>query len=473
MNFLTTLFLGIILWFYATPTSLLEQIKSNGVLRVVTRHGPTTYYRGPQGEAGLEFDLVKRFTESLGVKLQLVVSDSFTDILHKVVNQEVDLVAAGLIINEDLQSLVRFAPSYQSVTHQLVYRQGTSPPPNDLNLLDARYPLTVITDSAQSYWLKQLKKQHPNLVWEELTELESAELLEQVWEGEIKYTLATSNEVSQMRRFYPELQVGLKWNTPQRLAWAFPMFSHDDSLYLAAIQFFNRLRRSGELAQIIERYYGHIDKTEDFDYVNVRRFHRHLVESLPKFRNLFEQVANRYQMDWRLLAAIGYEESQWNPNAVSATGVRGLMMLTKSTAQEMGVTNRNDPMQSLEGGAKYFLAIYARINPDLPEPDRTWFALAAYNVGLGHLRDAIKLTELHGDNPLRWVDVKKYLPKLSEEEWHKQTQYGYARGYEPVKFVKNVRRFYDILVRVFSNQPPDAFISPNPALPPSKLVPML
>jgi membrane-bound lytic murein transglycosylase F len=205
---------------------------------------------------------------------------------------------------------------------------------------------------------------------------------------------------------------------------------------LAAIQFFTRLRNSGELEQLLERYYGHIDEGEHFDYVNLRDFRRYREERLPKYRNYFEKVATRYHLDWRLLAAIGYEESQWHPSAVSQTGVRGIMMLTKTTAQEMGVTNRDDPYQSIEGGTKYFLSIRERIREDIPEPDRTWFTLAAYNVGLGHLRDAMKLTEEYGDNPTRWIDVKKHLPKLS------------------------VRRFYDMLVR-FYPQPEMVSVPPQ------------
>lgn len=450
MKFLTILFLGIVLLFYSSEKSLLDQVKAQGELRVATRHGPSTYYQGPKGAAGLEYDLAKRFADELGVKLHVVVVDNFSDILQTVANQEVHFAAAGLTINDERKTLVRFAPSYQEVTQQVIYRQGSPPPPNNLADWNADHKLTVIAGSSQSDFLKHFKTDHPQFTWEELSEMEPGELLEQVWDGEIKYALVNSNEVTQMRRFYPELQIALEIPEPQQLAWAFPRLSPDDSLYLAAIQFFNRLQRSGGMAQLIERYYGHLDEGEEFDYVNFRRLHRHIKERLPKYRSYFEQVATRYQLDWRLLAAIGYEESRWNPTAVSATGVRGLMMLTKSTAQEMGVTNRDDPVASIEGGAKYFLGIKARISTQIPEPDRTWFALAAYNVGLGHLKDAFQLTADYGDNPNRWVDVKEYLAKLSDEDWHRQTQYGYARGYEPVKFVKNVRRCYDILVRYYS-----------------------
>ncbi len=467
MKFLTILFLGLVQLFYSSQTPLLDQVKARGELRVVTRHGPTTYYRGPEGEAGLEYDLAKSFAEELGVELHIVVADNFNDILQKVASHEVDLATAGLTINDERKSLVRFAPEYQEVYQQVVYRQGTPLPPNNLAEFDENYKLTIVAGSGQSHFLKRLKENYPQLVWEEISEVDPSELLEQVWEGEIRYTLVNSNEVAQMRRFYPELEVGLEFDKPpQKLAWAFPRVAVDDSLYMAAIQFFTRLQRSGKLEQLLERYYGHIDEGEHFDYVNLRDFHRYCEERLPKYRNFFEKVASRYHLDWRFLAAVGYEESQWHPSAVSHTGVRGIMMLTKTTAQEMGVTNRDDPYQSIEGGTRYFLAIRDRIPKDILEPDRTWFALAAYNVGLGHLRDAVKLTEIQGDNPSRWIDVKRHLPKLSDEYWYKQTQHGQARGYEPVKFVKSVRRFYDMLVRLYPQPemvsvPPQSVPSPQ------------
>ena len=272
-----------------------------------------------------------------------------------------------------------------------------------------------------------------------------------MWDQEISYTLGQSHEVARLQHFYPELQIGLKLPEAQHLGWAFPRFSQDDSLYLVANQFLERLRRTGVLEQIIDRYYGHV--TEDgFDYVNMRTYYRHIRERLPLYRNFFEQIAARHGMDWRLLAAIGYEESQWNPNAESATGVRGLMMLTQSTARELGVKNRDDPAESIEGGARYFANLQGRIEENIREPDRTWLALASYNVGLGHIIDARTLTAQRGANPNRWIDVRKTLPLLSNPYWYEQTRHGQARGYEPVKFVQNIRRFYEVLTR-FENKP--------------------
>jgi len=145
------------------------------------------------------------------------------------------------------------------------------------------------------------------------------------------------------------------------------------------------------------------------------------------------------------LAAIGYQESHWKARARSRTGVRGLMMLTRTTAKEMGVKNRLNAEQSIKGGSAYFAKLKKRFE-HINEPDRTWIALAAYNVGAGHVRDAQKITEKQGGDPERWMDLKERLPLLAQKKYYKKTQFGFARGYEPVEYVQNIRRFYDLLV---------------------------
>ena len=169
-------------------------------------------------------------------------------------------------------------------------------------------------------------------------------------------------------------------------------------------------------------------------------------QRLPNYRKYFQQAALEYGIDWRLLAAMGYQESHWNHLAISPTGVRGIMMLTKSTAGEVGINDRTDPEQSIAGGALYFHQRIKKIPSRILEPDRTWMALASYNVGYGHLEDARTLTKQLGNNQDKWIDVKNHLPLLSEEKWHVQTRYGYARGQEPVNYVENIRNYYDLLV---------------------------
>jgi len=177
------------------------------------------------------------------------------------------------------------------------------------------------------------------------------------------------------------------------------------------------------------------------------QFATDVCERLPFFQTSFEQAGLRNGVDWRLIAAMGYQESNWDPAAVSPTGVRGIMMLTDSTADELDV-DRDNPGESIQGGALYFEQILERLPPQIHEPDRTDMALAAYNQGLGHLFDARRLAAQVGGNPNRWRDVRAALPLLTEERWFSQTRHGYARGQEAVRFVSRVRGYYGMLTSI-------------------------
>lgn len=452
MKLLTILLLGFITSFCTPKESVLEQIKARGELRVVTRHALTTYYENSRGKAGLEYDLTKRFADFLGVKLHIEVTDDFQQMTQLLNQHRVDIAAAGFIANYETHlDTIRFGPSYQQVKFQLIYRDGNLQPPENLSDL-RRGQLHVVANSPHAHFLRQLQSETP-VHWQEISHTTINDLLMKVWKQELPYTLVTSNEMEQMQRFYPELEAGIELPQVQNLAWALTRAPQDESLYLAAVQFFQRLQYSGELAQLLERYYGHVEDVDEFNYVNTRVFYRHIYERLPSYRLHFEQIAARYQMDWRFLAAMSYEESRWRPSAVSATGVKGLMQLTQNTAKEVGVQNRENPFESIEGGAKYFNNIKAKIHPNISEPDRTWFALAAYNVGLQHLGDAMLITSQKKDNQHRWVDVKKYLPLLGAPTLCGQLRWGCARGEEPVNYVKRVRRYYDMLALLDEERP--------------------
>lgn len=437
------------------PKSLLERVKQRGELIVVTRNGPTSYYVGPTGPAGLEYELANRFAKQLGVRLRLIVPDHAGRTLEMLANGEADLAAAGLTITDRRQSVVRFGPIYQEITQQIVYRRGNRKPSNVSDLSEGQ--LEVAARSSHADRLRELAVQYPGLTWHENGQLENEGLLDLVSQQLIDFTVVDSNVIAINQRFYPELRVAFDISEPMPVAWAFAR-GEDDSLYDAADAFFAKLRQQRILEQLLERYYGHV---AEFDYVGTRLYTRHIKQRLPRYREAFEQAAKENQLDWRLLAAMGYQESHWNPRARSPTGVRGIMMLTLNTASQMDVDNRLDPEQSIDGGARYFRNIKRRVPKRIAEPDRTWMALAAYNVGFGHLEDARKLTEARGGDPDRWVDVKETLPLLSQKQWYKRTRYGYARGREPVRYVENIRSYYDLLV--WSLQRDEAYSVPAQA----------
>ncbi len=424
--------------FNVSDNSHLAQVKQRGVLTVITRQSPTTFYESYGGPDGLEYQLASRFAEYLGVNLEISLASNLTEIIQSVNNGDADLAAAGLSITEEREQWLSFAAPYDRVYPKLVFKQGNRWP-RDFRQLDGE--LRVMADSSHAYHLLKVKREFPGLSWSETNEETSEDLLISVLDGHIDYTIADSNELALNRRFYPELAIAFSVGEGNDLAWAFSR-NEDDSLRAEAIKFFDQFKRSGDLDRLLEQYYGHV---ENFDYVGTRTFLKASREKLPKYLPLFQKYATD-EIDWRLLAAIAYQESHWNPRAKSPTGVRGLMMLTLPTAKQLGVKSRLDPEQSIRGGARYIAKNKRRIPQRIPEPDRTWLALAAYNIGFGHLEDARRLTEKFGADPDRWVDVKEHLPLLRQRKYYRQTRFGYARGDEPVRYVDNIRRYYETLV---------------------------
>lgn len=421
--------------------SHLEEIRERGELRVLSRYGPTTYHIKGDSLAGFEYDLAALFAKHLNVKLKIIIPDNLGDILHLIETGKADIAAAGLTVTLARKDIIRFGPVYQEVTQQLVYRRGSKKPKNITALADGH--LEVVANSSHVEQLQSHKQEVPNLEWTENEELDSSGLLELVQLEMIDFTIADSNEVAANRPLLPELNVAFNISEPQSLAWAMPI-DEDGSLYNEMALFFDQITESGDLDRLIEKYYGHIRR---FDYVDTRAIHRRILTHLPQYQLLFEQAALKYGFDWRLLAAISYQESHWDNKAVSSTGVRGLMMLTKSTAKQMKIDDREDPSQSIMAGAGYLDSMKNRLSERITsDQDRLWMALASYNIGLGHVRDARSLTEKNGQDPNLWSEVKKTLPLLSKRKWFEQTRHGYARGGEPVRYIENIRRYYDILL---------------------------
>lgn len=442
-------------WVYATlavllntcsqTPPLLDQVRERGELRVVTRHAPTTYSIGVDGPQGPEFDLVKGFAEGLGVTLVIDTVDSVSEVLPKLLSGEADIAAAGLSLTESRRELVDFGYPYATVDMHLVYRLGSGKPRGIADLVGRR--IEVVAGSSHADVLATLAAQYPGLEWTENADVEVTELLEKVANGEIDYTIADSTNFNIQRHFYPELRVALDLRVSDPIAWAFRKGSGE--LLAVADNYLIKARRSGLLAQINDRYYGHAER---FDYVGTRAFIRHYESRLPRYRRLFEEAGRTHSIDWRLLAAIGYQESHWRPQAVSPTGVRGIMMLTRATAEYLKITDRVDPESSIFGGAEFFAEQRDRLPESVREPDRTWMALAAYNVGFLHVMDARRIVEWQDGDPDAWVDVSEALPLLARERWYSRVEYGYARGWEPVLYVNNIRNYYNIISWLTENE---------------------
>jgi membrane-bound lytic murein transglycosylase F len=439
----------------------LEEVRQSRVLRMATINSATTYYLGAGGPTGFEYDLARLFAAQLGAELEILVVADRAAAITAVRDRRAHF-AAGLGATPSRERRVRFTPSYAAIQPQLVYRAGGDRP---RNLKDVSGRLTVPAHVAVAEWLQ---RRHPEIEFHRQLRVNSEELLHRVAAGELYATIADANLVKLNQRYYTDLRVAFDLDETQPLAWAFPP-GGGMGLYNKAVAFIEDIRDTDRLRVIRDRYYGHADR---LGFVGGKTFARQVEERLPRWREAFQRAAQEYDVDWRLLAAIGYQESHWRPNAVSPTLVRGLMMLTRETAREVGVDNRRDPFQSIRGGAAYYTDIRLRIPERIPEPDRSWMALAAYNIGMGHLMDVRRLVDGAGGDPDSWIEVRAALPWLTQERHYRRTRYGYARGYEAVTYVGNIRAYYDILLWMTSDtemEIPDALTrDKTPTAPPEE-----
>lgn len=416
---------------------------------MVTRNLPTAYYLGASGPQGPEFDLASRFAAELGVRLYIYSVPTVSDVLRELESRRAHIAAAGLTRGLQLPPNTGFGPPYQQVKEHLIFRQREARPRNIQQA--SRGHIEVIAGSSHAATLEEQRLIYPNLAWVENPAAETEELLYRLSRREFDYTVADSNEFAIGRAFHPEIRIAFDLSEGKALAWA--VDTRDPSLLQRVTAFYSSLKAEGRLAAILDSYYA---GSERFDYIQARVFMEHIATRLPQYRHWFREAAAEVGVDWRLLAAIGYQESHWNPLATSPTGVRGLMMLTEQTARSLDVHDRLDPRASIFGGARYFVSIRNQIPKRILEPDRTWFTLAAYNVGFGHLEDARILTQMHGKNPDSWADVREHLPLLTQSKWYTKVKRGYARGWEPVRFVENIRSYIDILDWVATDSGPPA-----------------
>lgn len=422
-----------------------RQIVERDFLEVVTRNTPTTYYEGRRAPSGFEYELFRRFADTLDVSLAVDHQNHIGEVIERVGTAQADIGAAGLVLDRSRSDLVYSRP-IMSMQPLLVYRRGLHPPQEIEDLV----PLDVGTaiGNGTGRVLRELQKAHPALTWRESREIETTDLLAMIEREELDAAVIYAHEFKLSRLFFPGVEPGFPLGEPVSLAWAFPARG-DPSLVQRANDFLAELRHSGELETLSRQYFGHDDYLE---YVGARRFIEQIELHLGRWQDAFKRAAAKTGFDWTLLAAVGYQESHWQPDAVSPTGVKGLMMLTLDTASHMDIGDREDPYQSIDGGARYLRYLHDRIPEEVAEPDRTWMTLAAYNLGLGHLYDARRLASMRELDPDLWASVRTTLPLLQESRWYKRVEHGFARGSVAAQYVRNVRRYKEILNYVERNQ---------------------
>jgi membrane-bound lytic murein transglycosylase F len=383
-------------------------------------------------------ELAKLFAAHLHAKLNVVVVEP-SKVAESLARQRGDFAAMSLRSNEVTTSLL-YAPSFLTREEYLVVHRDL-PIAKSAQVLD-RLNIMVIDGSAQQQVLQHLKNKQPTLAWQVRPAGTVAALLDEVARGEVTATLANQEQIALAKNFTENLrEITIPSLPPSQLAWAFSADS-DRQLRNQAGQFFAAIKRDGRLQALIDRYYGFNDRLSSID---ASTFLIAIDKTLPRYENVFIEAAQNNGLDWRLLAALSYQESHWNPLATSFTNVRGMMMLTEATADLMQVENRLDVRQSVRAGARYLAQIRDRLPAHIAEPDRTWMALASYNQGYGHLEDARVLTQRMAMNADHWVDVKKWMPQLNQPTVFNKLKHGYARGGEAVILVENIRMYYEML----------------------------
>ncbi|MFU2059312.1 membrane-bound lytic murein transglycosylase MltF [Avibacterium volantium] len=420
-------------------------VQTKGKLIVGTLNNPISYFIGSEGATGFEYELTKAFADYLNVELDIRPMDSVHALFSALSAHQIDLAAANLLYQPEKLEQFQLGPAYSSASWQLVYRKGENRP-NSLARLNGR--LVVAKGSELNVLLNRFKEQYPDLQWTTVDQSQE-ELLLQVAESKIDYTIANSIDISITQQIKPQLAVAFDVTDEATIHWYLANNSYNE-LQAALLDFMNNAIETGLIARIEEKYFNHLAQ---FDYVDTRSYLNAIETILPKYADLFDKYKG--DLDWRLLAAIAYQESHWNPEATSPTGVRGMMMLTKVTAERMKINNRLDAEQSIKAGAEYLHLLLAQMPNTIRQEDRIWFALCAYNMGLGHLLDVRRLTKSLGGDPDNWLDVKKNLPLLAEKRYYTNLKYGYARGYEAFQYVENIRRYMNSIVnyhRVQQNQ---------------------
>lgn len=427
-----------------------EPPEKTGVLVIGILAGPTTYQDDAGVVSGFEHDLLENFAASLKLKTRYVVVKDQSALFEVLQAGRIHL-AAGAPIDSNPKFV--FSVPIRESKQVLV---GNT---DDLSVDDDPFDLSgrnveTLLDSPQAATLQKLAGTPPRFDIVEIAGTSEHDLLQRVAEAKSHLAATDMLNFSLALNSFPDLTVVQELPDQIRSGWAFK--PEQALLPQKANEFIAAARKDGSLARLQDRYFGHIRRIKAD---GVARFIDDIRTVLPHYRSQFQSAQAASGIDWRLIAALAYQESKWDPQATSFTNVRGMMMLTEDTADRMGVNNRLDPGQSIRAGARYFATLMEELPEEILEPDRTWLGLAAYNLGMGHLNGARTFARQMKRDANAWYDMKKVLPLMSEPEYYSHLKSGPARGGEAVIMVENIRNYYDILSRLEPAWQPTAKLS--------------
>lgn len=401
-----------------------------------------------EGMDGFSRDLVEAFAEALNVKVRYVVAPNHPALMEMVKRGKVHMAAAVPAAVTDPTAtasapqvdpqLIYSQPLLE--TRQLIVQHASALPVDSPTKLAGR-EIIMLAGAVQAQTLRALDITPPPLIVER-SDVDGLELLAGVAGRHHELVASTGLHFAVAANFYPDLAIAFE--LPEKLAYVWAFHADRPALLEHAARFIESARQDGTLRRLNDRYFGHIRRMDSRDS---QVFFEHVRSRLPDFRQEFHAAQEISGIDWRLLAALAYQESKWDPLATSSTGVRGMMMLTEDTADRLKVTNRLDARQSIRAGAKYLALLMDDLPEGIKHPDRLWFALAAYNLGQGHLNGARAFAPGLKRDPDDWFDMKQVLPLMARPEYYARLKSGRARGGEAVILVENVRNYFDMLSR--------------------------
>lgn len=424
-------------------TEDLKGIKARGVLRVATRNNAANYFLFRGELMGFEYELVKRFADRLGVRLAVVVPPSHRALVDWVREGHADLAAASLTIPKDRREdgLV-FSRPYHPVSELLVARAE-----DDIQSLDDLDGRTVVVRPDSSYWrtLMRLREDGYAFALEAApVDMETEQVIDRVARGEYDLTVADSHIVDIEQTYRDDIRPAFALSEAGAHGW---LMRADNPQLAQAVNAFLKTEYRGVFYNLTRaKYFG-----------NPKDIRKHVGQrvdtasggALSPYDDLARHYAERYGFDWRLVLSQAYQESRFDPAAKSWAGALGLMQVLPRTARELGFTDLHDPEAGLHAGLKYMDWLRRRFEPSLDMAERTWFTLAAYNAGVGHVRDARRLAAQKGWDPDRWFgNVEKAMLLLAAREYHRKAAHGYVRGQEPVDYVRQIRDRFEAYVRL-------------------------
>jgi len=421
------------------PRTLLRRILENGEITVITRNNAHCYYSYRGQEMGYEYDLARAFADYLGVDLRIRIDSRWDEMIDDLLSGRGDLIAASMTVTDDRRERATFSDGYMAVRqHIVVHRKNRS-----IRTAEDLQGTTVHVRKGTTY-ARRLRALRDSGIPLDITlhdDISTEELIRWVSEERITATIADSNVALLNRRYYPNTVVAGAVGEEEHLGWAVSPRSYmlRDRINL----FFRTIKDSGLYSEIHDRYYADV---EIFDYVDIRAFHRRIGSRLPRYMDPLRRISVQYGFDWRLIGAMAYQESHLNPRARSHAGAYGLMQLTRRTARSYGVRDLYDPEENLAAGVRHLRKLYDFFDKARGR-DRLFIAMAAYNIGQGHILDARNLARDRNLDPDDWEALSEMLPLLAEEAYYKDAIYGYCRGSEPVEYVRQIMVYYDILRR--------------------------